>query len=357
MLETQERVDVTLGFQAGICNQCRNLPEESCPKAEAFGATSKIKRYYWREIYFRTLDRFAELASTRGYDDAILASLELTEEYETLERQVVEEVKIEHENHPKYNFESKSSDQVLNECSVEVERLDAEYHQVADSRKAFVLFQGQPLHVEDFVAKTYESEGYLVMKLESMPFHALFAVFLWPIVQDARDAKTRFVAFGDRNAFEARESSVQHQIWTLLPSDFGSPGFGARRATDFNDYIDKLPNERRDLLEVFDLNVGMSSDLRQYLWAHREEAIDRARKLATVLPVETIKRVLRYLANDYWGRYLGWPDLLLWKKDEVIFIEVKSSRDKLSENQKAWITDNHNILGLRFKLVKIHRKN
>jgi hypothetical protein len=66
--------------------------------------------------------------------------------------------------------------------------------------------------------------------------------------------------------------------------------------------------------------------------------------------------VLRYLVGDYWNRYLGWPDLLAHKGSEYFFVEVKSSKDRLSENQKSWIQGNWAELKLPFKLVKIHRK-
>jgi hypothetical protein len=62
------------------------------------------------------------------------------------------------------------------------------------------------------------------------------------------------------------------------------------------------------------------------------------------------------LSNDYWKRYLGWPDLLVYKNDEYFFVEVKSSKDKLSLNQKEWIKGNHDFLKLPFRILKIHKK-
>ena len=61
-------------------------------------------------------------------------------------------------------------------------------------------------------------------------------------------------------------------------------------------------------------------------------------------------------ADDYWGRYLGWPDLLIYRGAEYRMVEVKSSSDKLSDDQKRWIRDNHEILKLPFKLVKLRKK-
>lgn len=51
-LETQERIPVTHGFQPGICSECRGLPADQAPGAAIPGRTSKIKRYYWRELFF-----------------------------------------------------------------------------------------------------------------------------------------------------------------------------------------------------------------------------------------------------------------------------------------------------------------
>ncbi len=83
--------------------------------------------------------------------------------------------------------------------------------------------------------------------------------------------------------------------------------------------------------------------------------METARQLIKILPPETVCQILRYLVNDYWGRYLGWPDLLAYRDKEYFFVEVKSSRDKLSPDQKDWIRGNYEELKLPFKMVKVHR--
>lgn len=69
----------------------------------------------------------------------------------------------------------------------------------------------------------------------------------------------------------------------------------------------------------------------------------------------TIKSILRYLVDSYWTNYVGWPDLVAYRGSELLFAEVKSSHDKLSDDQKHWIGQNHGRLKLPFKLIKIHR--
>lgn len=92
------------------------------------------------------------------------------------------------------------------------------------------------------------------------------------------------------------------------------------------------------------------------LWAHREKDINTARRIVEILSVDTIIRILSYLVGDYWSRYCGWPDLLVHKAGELFFVEVKSSKDKLSQDQKNWIKGNYEILKLPFKIIKIHKK-
>lgn len=117
-----------------------------------------------------------------------------------------------------------------------------------------------------------------------------------------------------------------------------------------------LAEGRDSLLEAFDYWREPSADLRQYLWAHHPEDVEKARMLVELLPAEAIFRILRYLVGSYWARYVGWPDLIAHKSDSFLFAEVKSSKDKLSEDQKEWIRGNTAGLHLPFSLVKIHKQ-
>ncbi|MGY3609702.1 MULTISPECIES: VRR-NUC domain-containing protein [unclassified Bradyrhizobium] len=91
------------------------------------------------------------------------------------------------------------------------------------------------------------------------------------------------------------------------------------------------------MLELFAYWLSPSDGLRQYLWAHREADVSRARRLIEILPPDTILLILRYLVADYWGHYIGWPDLILHRDEAFMLVEVKSSSDKLSAEQMGWI--------------------
>ena len=66
--------------------------------------------------------------------------------------------------------------------------------------------------------------------------------------------------------------------------------------------------------------------------------------------------MLRYLLHDYWRHYLGWPDLIAWRPDDFLLVEVKLSGDKLSDEQRLWIEQNTQRLHSPFRLAKIAKR-
>jgi hypothetical protein len=348
VLETQERMPVTRGFQPAVCAECRGLPIEATPLAEMHGATSKVKRYYWREVFFE------EMRQKADWDEAHPEADDDTKQqaHRDIDKAVLATIKQQHLNCPKYVISEPSQSEILERCGLQPISITAD-HAVDGKKGAVVLDDGVAVSPEALVQKRYEAEGWLVMTLESLPFHALFGVMMWTLIEDPADTLNRFVQFGDRNAFEAKQSGVL--VSMFLPSDFGSGGYGQRRKAAIKRHFKTLLPDREELLWLFDYWRGCSENLRQYLWAHRASDVDRARQLIEVLPPELIRRILLYLVENYWERYLGWPDLLLHRGEDIRMVEVKSSSDKLSGAQKRWIVDNHARLLIPFDLVKLHR--
>ena len=199
----------------------------------------------------------------------------------------------------------------------------------------------------------FHALGYQTMRLESVPFHVLFGVFMWLVIQDSSDPLVRVVGFGDPNAFEQRQSGKM--VWFHRPPDFGTKGYAERRADQIDEHLAPDWLDEGQVQFLFDLWLEPSAKLRQYLWAHRDADVQRARKLLDIIPPGSLVKILRYLADEYWHHYLGWPDLIVYRENEFFLVEVKASGDKLSDEQKVWIEANHKRLGLPFKLVKVHK--
>lgn len=352
-LETQMRIPVTIGFQPNICNGCRGVPLEPAPAAAIPGRTSKIKRFYWRELFFRETEAVAHWDAE--HPDASIDEAKAA--HENIGREVLDEIKRLHASAPLYDMSEPSPADILARCRVPINSFYPEYV-TSPERGAVVLVESEVVSAEVFVARHYESLGWSTMGLESRPFHVLFGVMMWLLIQDGADPLNRIISFGSRTAFEAGVRG--EMIWTYLPEDFGTAGYGRRRKDAIDEHFSFFFRQdgiadKGELLWLFDYWRSHSEPLRQYLWAHRDEDFERARDLIAIFPPDTILAILRYLVDDYWGRYLGWPDLLLWRDDEQLLVEVKSSSDRPSGDQLRWVMDNFEQLSLPFRIAKLHR--
>jgi hypothetical protein len=245
------------------------------------------------------------------------------------------------------------SQAVTDKCQVQIVDLKGSYIRNAGAKGAAILDGMELCRVEEFAARHFRRSGFEATFLQSAPFHVLFGVYFWPLIQDRCDRRVRTFGIFDRHAYDQRRPS--EMIWIRLPSDFGSPDYSGRRAKAITKHLSGIGETTAELLELFDNWLAPSVGLRQYLWAHRRESIETARKLIELIPPVILKTMLGYLVLNYWGHYSGWPDLLVYRKNEWFLAEVKSWSDKLNENQKRWIEDNHRYLHLPFKLVQVHR--
>ena len=121
-----------------------------------------------------------------------------------------------------------------------------------------------------------------------------------------------------------------------------------------------MGDKTQDVIGAFDYWLEPSRPLRQYLWAYKPEDEERARGIVRILGAEKVKVILQWMAEAYWDHYLGWPDLLTWRETpsgpcDILFVEVKSSSDSLSDHQKAWLKGNKERLGFEFEVAKVCR--
>ncbi|MFI1381817.1 VRR-NUC domain-containing protein [Embleya sp. NPDC020886] len=367
--QTRLPLQVTVPLAHGVCHECRGETPPAFPTRPQRGAASLVHRYYWREIYKQANHRFIEWARQQGLPltgpdgQSTVTALahQHRNEFEAIERVVVDEIRDQHEKEPKYDFARASDADVLATCQVVTENFPACYITPTIGHVQVLPLNSKDLpsavSVEEFVAQHMRRAGRQVMFCESRPFHALYATLMWLWVQDPGDSRNRPAGFGGRDGTDAGEDGL---IWTILPDDFGSPVHASRRADELKEHVESLPCTTKEMLWLFDYWTPYAQDLRQYLWAYQATDVKRSRRLIEILGPEQVKRILRFLAEDYWGRYLGWPDLVSWRESaseitNVEFTEVKSSSDKLSDDQRDWIVNNSKLLQLPLKIAKVHR--
>ena len=313
-LDTKRQVLVTAGFQQKVCEECRGLRLTPHPKSASTGRTSKIARYYWRELAFETMKRFDVWSQTRGPCNRSPA--EHAEIKNRIRRDVLAELKSLHETAPKYTFSKNRPREIIDKYGVEVVPLKGTYVSSPTKRRAIIMDTAGSCSVEEYACRHFRRLGYSAVIVENKPIHVLFGVYMSPVIQDAADPQKRIVGISDRRLFDG---GVRGKIiWIRLPDDFGTRGYGVRRAGALRKHLSAVICETRELQRLFDLWLGPSADLRQYLSGDRNDKVQVARQLINILPAAAIIEILRYLIEDYWGRRAGWPDLLVYRDNEFL---------------------------------------
>src|SRR5699024_7248392 len=146
-----------------------------------------------------------------------------------------------------------SQSEVISQTNTEVILVNAQ-HVKTEERKVGIRDDNEIVTVEEFASRYFKRLGYKVMHVESMPFHVLFGVFMFLVIQDIGDDKGRLVQFGSRNDFDNGRSD-EGPISTILPEDFGGKSYYERQKELINWHIGELD----DLEWLFDYWLGHSS--------------------------------------------------------------------------------------------------
>lgn len=191
---------------------------------------------------------------------------------------------------------------------------------------------GKPMHVsvEEMCLSFYRTQGWKGYHAEGGILRTLFAYLFCDIL-------FLFVP----NVFQT--------AYQTCPLDLHTDAFYPARASEIN----------HRLVEIS--NGGAGDLIRQVNDQHRERRtcvvglnwdyeVEDLLELVSCFEGEALAAICKVIAQDYKARGGGVPDLILWRpaqessgdqpensKGEVMFAEVKSANDRLSDTQRLWI--------------------
>src|ERR1700730_2369995 len=142
------------------------------------------------------------------------------------------------------------SDALIDECHVEIVGLKGTYVRNAGIKSAAILDGAELCRVEVFAARHFRRSGFEATLLQSAPFHVLFGVYFWSVIQDRSDRRVRTVGILDRHAYDQNRPS--EVIWIRLPSDFGTPNYSRQGAKRITNHLSAIGETRAELLGLFD---------------------------------------------------------------------------------------------------------
>lgn len=162
-------------------------------------------------------------------------------------------------------------------------------------------------------AEVFRRQGYEVFYSENAIWRALFGMLFWEEIY-------------------CEEAAAIHNAFERLPQSLKSGGFYEA----FRDRIERKlalltdpATALQTLLGSLTTHYGTPNGI--FRW--RPGITDWLGPFLQKAPADALATVLREMCRDYMGRKDGFPDLMLWKDDDLRFVEIKTAGDQIRRNQ------------------------
>ena len=206
--------------------------------------------------------------------------------------------------------------------------------------------------VEEFVLNEFSRDGWEGVHSESSCFTTLFSLLFWDLL------------------FEIDVPDVFQTAYQTAPLDLNTDAFYPTRTVALEDRLKLIEDDFEAAIKLLQKHhvthhlvscIGVN-------WSSYsgEEGIALLTKVARCIGGMALSLILRQFCEDYRHNRSGMPDLILWRRsdtnsgrselidhaNELIFAEVKSPNDRLSDGQRHWFTVLKNG-GLRVVVVRV----
>src|SRR5206468_3905838 len=102
------------------------------------------------------------------------------------------------------------SRRIIDAYGIELISLKATYLANPPEKRRPIVHGSSTCSVEEYVCRHFQALGYRTAKLENKPIHVLFGTYMWSVIQDASDRRSRVVGFRDAEAYDA---GIRKLIW------------------------------------------------------------------------------------------------------------------------------------------------
>jgi len=170
--------------------------------------------------------------------------------------------------------------------------------------------------VERGVINYYLEKGYQAVFSENEPWRAIFGLLFWDIIYDTN------------------VKAIHHPL-QRVPSDFFQPDFYLRRRDQLEERLSMMKSNQdlvQYILDVWNTKTGITNVMVSWY----EEVLFGALTIGEMIPLPQLGKILMEMAMNLRENARGFPDLLVWKDQEYVLVEVKSPTDHLSARQLRW---------------------
>ncbi|KAL2959400.1 hypothetical protein AAZX31_18G265100 [Glycine max] len=183
--------------------------------------------------------------------------------------------------------------------------------------------EGKQCGVEEIALHYYAGDGggWQGVHAESGIWLTIFGLLMWDVIY-------------------ADVPNVFYTRFQNAPLDFGTDDFYTARKSSIESHLQQIRDGMAEefLIKSWETHIGTAC--RGVNWGCH--SLDELRAVVSCVGGTCLASLCKLLAQDYRSWSSGMPDLLLWRfhgeySGEAKLVEVKGPRDRLSEQQRAWL--------------------
>ncbi|GFQ00752.1 fanconi-associated nuclease 1 homolog [Phtheirospermum japonicum] len=193
------------------------------------------------------------------------------------------------------------------------------------AKSIFYGEDGQRCGVEELALQYYAGEGgggWRGVHSEGGIWLTIFGILMWDVI------------FAD-------VPNVFHNKFQTAPLDLETDTFYEARKSLVEAHIDKIRDGMAEEILITSWESHVGTACRGVNW--EKHSLPDLIAAVKCIGGHCLSLICRHLAQDYRSWSSGMPDLLLWRlhddcyRGEAKLVEVKGPRDRLSEQQRAWL--------------------
>ncbi|CAL5191400.1 unnamed protein product [Lathyrus oleraceus] len=189
------------------------------------------------------------------------------------------------------------------------------------AKNRFYNEEGTQCGVEELALDYYAAEGWQGVHTESGIWLTIFGLLMWDVIY-------------------ADVPNVFHTRFQNAPLDLGTDSFYTARASIIASHLQQIHDGMAEEFLIKSWETHNGTSCRGVNWDRH--SLDELRAAVTCVRGSCLASFCKLLCEDYRSWSSGMPDLLLWRfcgeySGEAKLVEVKGPKDRLSEQQRAWL--------------------
>jgi hypothetical protein len=220
--------------------------------------------------------------------------------------------------------------------------IEAEKDVASNTKKIKYFFEGVSDFVEEFALNFYKKEGYKGIISANDYWWTLTALLFWDVIY----AKLEGVYSKHDGDFPNEKQDMPYDLFS----------------SEFYEKRKPLIDNRIKSLEISDLSLKIKSSYNQNFGKPCRfiENWNRFNEIDLIEPIKFIEskiviQILERILKNFCENRSGMPDIIIYKHNNFRFVEVKSERDKISNNQNIWAEFLSKILNQNFEYFLVNQ--